>query len=223
MMRALRLVTASVLALAWWVPSTAPLHAAAEAIVLVWQPRGAPADVDDGVHLGLSEAQQTAKLLGRDVRLEAAAAHPFATIVHGANGVSLQSAGCDFRLAPSPAERASLLAAWKKRSGKDGEYRIAVWHPTLKQFGGSDLNERFTRQFHTPMTEGAWLGWVAVKAALEAALRGNGPPCGAIRDIEFDGHKGALLSFRNGVLQQPLYVIESDGAGGKVVGKVADQ
>jgi len=75
-MRAFRLVTASAVALASLVPSPAPLHAAAEAIVLVWQPSGAPADVDDGVHLGLSEAQQTAKLLGRDVRLEAAAALP---------------------------------------------------------------------------------------------------------------------------------------------------
>src|SRR5690348_381929 len=136
-MRAFRLVTATALALACGVPSRAPVHAAAEAIVLEWHPGDRQADVEHRVHLGLPEAEQTAKLLGRDVRLEAAAAHPFATIVQGTSGVSLQSAGCDFRLAPSPAERAALLAAWKKRSGKDGEYRIAVWHPTLKQFGGS--------------------------------------------------------------------------------------
>jgi hypothetical protein len=222
-MHGFRFATAAALALAASLSARLPLHAAAGPIVLVWQPNGSPADVDDGVHLGVSEAQQTAKLLGREIRLEAAAAHPFAAIAYDADGVALKSAGCDFRLAPSTAERASLLDAWKKRNGKNGDYHVAVWHSSLKQFGGSDLNERFTRQFHRPMTEGAWLGWVAVKAALEAALRADGPACAAIRDIQFDGHKGALLSFRDGVLQQPLYIVESDAAGGKVVGQVAEK
>jgi len=223
-MRALSVALGTVVAaLVAFVPGAARVHAEAGAIVLVWQPNGAPVDLNDGVRLGVSEAQQTAKLLGRDIRLEATAAHPFATIVQESNGVGLKAAGCEFRLAPSPAERASLLAAWKTRSAQNGDYRIAVWHSSLKQFGGADLNERFTRQFHTPMTEGAWLGWVAVKAALEAALRADGPACAAIRGIQFDGHKGALLSFAKGVLQQPLYVVESDGAGGKVVGEVPDR
>lgn len=199
------------------------IRAATSPIVLVWHSSGAPADVHDGVKMSIAEAQQTAKLLGREVRLETEAAHPFATIEADARGVSLTSGSCTFQLAPSEAERASLLSDWKKRSGKNGDYRIVVWHSSLKQFGGVDLNERFTRQFHAPMTEGAWLGWVAVKSAVEAALRANGPACAAIRDIQFDGHKGALLSFKNGVLQQPLYVIEKTVDGEKVVGQVPER
>jgi hypothetical protein len=201
----------------------APVRGAADAVVLVWQSSGAPADVNDGVRMGASEAQQTAKLLGRDVRLEPRAARPFAAIVQDSRGVSLESGHCTFKLAPSAAERAAILSDWKQRNGRDGDYRVAVWHSSLKQFGGVDLNERFTRQFHAPMTEGGWLGWVAVKAAVEAALRSNAPACAAIRDIQFDGHKGALLSFRNGVLQQPLYVIENAGGAEKVVGQVPEK
>lgn len=213
---------ATAVAIGLLVPALA-VQAAAAAIVLAWQPAGAPADVNEGVQMGVAEAQQTAKLLGRDVRLEPHAPRAFATIAFTADGLSLRSGGCTFELAPSAKERASLLADWTKRNGKGGDYRIAVWHSTLKQFGGVDLNERFMRRFHEPMTEGAWLGWVAVKAAVEAALRGSGAPCAAIRAIEFDGHKGALLSFRNGVLQQPLYVIESDADGGKVVAQVRER
>ena len=201
----------------------AALTAAAGDIVLAWQSAGAPADVADGVQLGVAEARQTAKLLGRDVRVDPRAAKPFATIAHGPGGVSLRSGGCTFHLAPSASQRASLLAEWEKRSGRSGDYRLAAWHSSLKQFGGVDLNERFLRRFHAPMSEGAWLGWVAVKAAVEAALRATGPPCSAIRAIEFDGHKGALLSFKNGVLEQPLYVIETDGNGDKVVAQVPER
>jgi len=187
-----------------------PLHAASDAIVLVWAPAGAPPDVSNGVALGAAEAQQTAALLGRTVQLESDAGRPFATIVSAANGVSLRAAGCTFQLSPSAEAKADILARWKQENARNGEYRIAVWHASLKQFGGSDLNERYTRRFHEPMTEGAWLGWVAVKAAVESALRDSAPACAAIGRLQFDGHKGAALSFRNGVLQQPLYVVEGD-------------
>ena len=196
------------------------LHAAANSIVLVWHAGGAPADVNDGIQMGLTEAQQTAQLLGRDVRVVPEARQAFATITDDANGVTLEAGSCTFRLSPSRDEREALLSDWKKRSGRTGDYRLAVWHSSLKQYGGVDLNERFTRRFHRPMTDDAWLGWVAVKAAVEAALRSSGPACEAIRNLQFDGHKGAALAFANGVLQQPLYIIENAGGGEKVVGQV---
>jgi len=198
-----------------------PAGAAADAIVLVWTSSGAPPDVDNGVHLGANEAQRTAALLGRTVRVEPRATAAFATIVYEAGGVALRSGtGCTFQLAPTADAKTAALVDWKKQSGKDGEYRIAVWHPSLKQFGGVDLNERFTRQFHQPMGDGAWLGWVAVKASVEAALRATGTPCESIANLQFDGHKGASLSFRNGVLQQPLYVVQKTSEGEKVVAQV---
>ena len=200
--------------------AVAPLHASPDAIVLVWQPGGAPSDINQGVQMGIAEAQQTATLLGRSVRLEAHAVHPFAAIVSDADGVSLKAGACTFRLNPSQAQREAVLSEWKKRTGKDGAYHVAVWHPSLRQFGGSDLNERFTRRFHQPMTDEAWLGWVGVKAAVEAALREGGTACAALEHLQFDGHKGASLSFVNGVLRQPLYVVERSAGGERVLAQV---
>jgi hypothetical protein len=219
-----RRALAVVLAACGWIGLSLPLRASQDAIVLQWQPSGAPADVVKGVEMGAAEAQQTATLLGRTVRLEPRAARPFASIVSDAGGVSLEAGeSCTFRLSPTPAERRTALSNWTQRSGKSGDFAIALWDASLEQFGASDLNERFTRRFHEPMTEGAWLGWVAVKAAVEAALRAQGSACDTLRGLQFDGHKGAALAFTNGVLRQPLYVVEHGPAGNRVVAEIRDR
>jgi hypothetical protein len=71
------------------------------------------------------------------------------------------------------------------------------------------------------MTEGAWAGWAAVKAIVEAGLRAQGSsPCADLGALRFDAHKGALLTFRDGALRQPTYVVERTPAGGRVVAEL---
>jgi hypothetical protein len=102
-----------------------------------------------------------------------------------------------------------LRVALTPVSGKGDAAWVAEWHASLVKFGASDLNERFTRAFHAPMTPRAWCAWVAVKAVGEAALRG-GPgadACRALAALRFDGHKGMPLSFQDGELVQPLCLV----------------
>ena len=132
-----------------------------------------------GIRFGAEEAKHTAKLLGRDFELVTG---PAATTIHGPV-VIITANGKTFRI--SPREK-------------------AAWHPSLKKFGAGELNERFLRETKHPMDEAAWLGWVAVKIAAEAALRGQD-----IGKIKIDGHKGVPLKFdAAGNLIQPLYVVK---------------
>ena len=195
---------------------------AATPIVIAWTAAGAPEDVARGVQMGVEEGRQTAALLQRDVRVEAAAPHPFASIRAEGGQVTIAGpANCTFRLLPADAERAALLAAWRKEHASPGDMAIAAWHPSLVRYGAGELNERFTRAFHEPMTEGAWAGWAAVKAIVEAALRATAAnPCGDLAALRFDAHKGALLTFQRGDLRQPLYVIDRTPAGGRVVAEL---
>lgn len=88
-----------------------------------------------------------------------------------------------------------------------------AWHPSLRRYGAAQLNERFQARTGRGMDEDAWYGWIAVKLALESALRGR--PLGEART---DGHKGEPLEFRDGRLHQPLYVVVHDGDGPEVIG-----
>lgn len=84
--------------------------------------------------------------------------------------------------------------------------RIALWDATLEKYGAAQLNDRFRSFAHVPMDGAAWAGWLGVKIAWESFLRGRSSP----GDLQFDGHKGAPLSFRawDHQLRQPLYAIE---------------
>ena len=133
-----------------------------------------------GIRFGAEEARHTARLLGRDFELITG---PAAITIRGPV-VSIVANGKSYRI--SPREK-------------------AAWHPSLKKFGAGELNERFQRETKHPMDEAAWLGWVAVKIAAEAALRGQ-----EIGKVRIDGHKGVPLKFdAQGDLIQPLYVIRS--------------
>ena len=66
------------------------------------------------------------------------------------------------------------------------------------------------------MTPGAYAGWIAVKALVEAALRPAAPNdrCAGLARLRFDGHKGRPLTFDrlSRALQQPLYVVNQGRA-----------
>ena len=125
----------------------------------------------------------------------------------------VDSGGCEtppLRLRLPPHQRETLLA----EAGSPGS-RVEEWHPSLQRFGAQELNERYERWAHAPMSAESWAGWFATKVAAEATLRLPrvtrqalvGPDA-----VTFDGHKGSPLRFdASGVLQQPVYLIDASG------------
>lgn len=87
-----------------------------------------------------------------------------------------------------------------------------AWHSSLKRYGAAQLNDRFKKETGQEMEEEAWFGWIGVKLLAEAIFRDQ-----AVADIRLDGHKGALLRFTEGVLQQPLYVLDCTSTPEKVL------
>lgn len=83
--------------------------------------------------------------------------------------------------------------------------RIALWDSKLERYGAAQLNDRYRAYAKEPMNDLAWAGWFAVKVAWESFARGPRD----LTSMEFDGHKGAQLSFRawDHQLRQPLYAV----------------
>lgn len=102
--------------------------------------------------------------------------------------------------------------------------RAVLWSSRLEKYGASQLNDRFSAAYSAPMSPAAWAGWFAVKAVWEAMLRSRSDDPSSIaaymasESAEFDGHKGAPLSFRkwDHQLRQPLYALDDSGKGGGV-------
>lgn len=95
---------------------------------------------------------------------------------------------------------------------------IKLWDSSLEKYGAAQLNDRFRSTFNRPMDGAAWCGWFATKAVWESLLRMKGKGAMGIRDhllldtTQFDGHKGAPLSFRvaDNQLRQPLYALTTE-------------
>jgi len=114
----------------------------------------------------------------------------------------------------------TMISSAKSSLTAPGNASVAIelWHPSLERYGGSQLNDRYRARFGRPMTSSAWAGWVAVKIAWEASLRARsveGPALVAFLEkdgSQFDGHKGAPLSFRvwDHQLRQPLYAVSNN-------------
>jgi len=131
-----------------------------------------------------------------------------------------------FAVATPPAARSTALRRWAARqrgaapqlapapTRSRGAMWASDWHPALERNGGAQLADRYRRRFHRPMSEAAWHGWVAVKAAAEAALRASGGDlAAALRALTLDAHVGAPLRFdANGVLAHPLFLVRGDGS-----------
>ena len=206
---------------------------------------GLAGEAKRGLEFGVKEAAVAARLLGLDVQLDGqqGAAEPVGVVAPGISvappappGVPLVALAvsdeqppdaCTFRVAATAAQRRDALDRWRARSGGsasgDGELQAVEWHHSLKRYGASEVNERFTKETGTAMTPEAWVAWFAVKALVENALRGSGPDlCERLGRGRFDGHKGRVLSFSaaSRTLVQPLYVIRPDGRGGTVLGEV---
>ncbi|HZI99655.1 MAG TPA: hypothetical protein VFD22_03255 [Gemmatimonadaceae bacterium] len=95
---------------------------------------------------------------------------------------------------------------------------IKLWDSSLEKYGAAQLNDRFRSTFIRAMDSSAWCGWFAAKVVWESLLRMKGKGATGIRDhllsdsTQFDGHKGAPLSFRSWdhQLRQPLYAVSHD-------------
>jgi len=88
-----------------------------------------------------------------------------------------------------------------------------AWHWTFERFGAPQLNSRFVRATKgRHMSSADWAAWVAVKAIVQARVRGKSPEFDAMsaymrgNSIRIDGFKGVALSLRpwNNQLRQPI-------------------
>jgi ABC-type branched-subunit amino acid transport system substrate-binding protein len=93
--------------------------------------------------------------------------------------------------------------------------RIVLWSSALEKYGAAQLNDRFRLQFGYAMDSPAWAGWIAVKIIWESMVRMG--ERSTLSDYliadrsQFDGHKGAPLSFRSWdhQLRQPLLAVDT--------------
>ncbi len=169
-----------------------------------------------GAALGLDEARRVGELL--HVEISSGPTSEFVLI--GAAPPKQATAalflavggpdGAAWNVTSSPAFRQQALARHPDRK----ELRAADWHSGLMKFGAEELNVRFRRRFNQPMDERAWHGWIAVKCAVELALRyPGGSPKAKIGELRLDGHKGMMLRFdpKDRHLVQPVYLVDAAG------------
>jgi hypothetical protein len=92
-----------------------------------------------------------------------------------------------------------------------GSKSVKLWDAGLERYGAAQLNDRFEDFARAPMDSAAWAGWIAVKIAWETFLQAPTSLSAymASDKAQFDGHKGAPLSFRSWdrQLRQPLYAV----------------
>jgi hypothetical protein len=188
----------------------------------------------DGLAMGLSEARRAASLYSRepisvvdgsaDVVVGMSESYPDTHSVYlncGARS-NLYRARCDSRVFHIEASEAMYANASRMARMPS----VHLWSPALERYGAAQLNDRFRSEFHRDMDSDAWCAWFAVKIVWESAMRMRGDGPEALRHhlsnqaTQFDGHKGAPLSFRSPdhQLRQPLYAI----AGGRPPQDVPD-
>ena len=175
-----------------------------------------------GASLGVEEARRVGELL----HVEIAAAPTSDFVLVGAAPPRQETKalflamsggagpeGTAWNVTSSPIFRQQAL----NRHADRKDLRAVDWHSGLMKFGAEELNVRFRRRFDQPMDERSWHGWVAVKCAVELALRyPGGNPKAKIGELRLDGHKGMMLRFdpKDRHLVQPVYLVD---AGGKMV------
>jgi hypothetical protein len=175
-----------------------------------------------GASLGVEEARRVGELL--HVEIAAAPTSDFVLIgaapprqeakalflaVSGGAGPAGPE-GTAWNVTSSPAFRQQAL----NRHADRKDLRAVDWHSGLMKFGAEELNVRFRRRFDQPMDERSWHGWVAVKCAVELALRyPGGNPKERIGELRLDGHKGMMLRFdpQDRHLVQPVYLVDAEG------------
>ena len=99
----------------------------------------------------------------------------------------------------------------------DGGLVAVAWSPKFDRFGAPQVTRRLTKAVGRPMGAHDWPAWLAGKALVSAAVampKGTAAAFAkALAEVEVDGSKGVLMSFRtwDGQLRQPVML--SDGQG----------
>lgn len=216
-----------------------PGLAGARSIGVARGPDAAGSEATKGLRFGLLEAKRTLQLRGRSLewveRDGPAAATSLAhsgvelLVVAGNAGVvpaggapvvrvpltdddRSTCGGEEWLVGPAPEQRAAVIATYRAaHAASPAELAVAAWHPALERYGAQQLNERYRAFAREPMTEYAWLGWIAIRVVLEAALRGPAAAQLRLKTFGVDGHKGTVLRFDpyGRRLQQPLYVCDA--------------
>ncbi|HUQ20626.1 MAG TPA: hypothetical protein VM099_13510 [Gemmatimonadaceae bacterium] len=141
---------------------------------------------------------------------------PFLNVAATGNG--LRRDQCPGNLYHIAASDAMIASAKQTLSPSQSGASIELWDKSLEKYGASQLNDRFQNRAGRPMTSHAWAGWFALKVAWETALRAQSSAPSALLGVldkngmQYDGHKGAPLSFRSWdhQLRQPLYAVERE-------------
>ena len=179
---------------------------------------GASADLRRGIEFGIAEMAHTARLMRRQVVLATDGFSAPTAIIVATASAPIPTGETVVRIHASPLPTGAESCEFSV-APPDSKTEVTAWHPSLTRYGASELNDRFARRFAAGMNEGAYLGWVAVKAIVEAELRRSSGEnlCQAVAALRFDGHKGRALNFdpSTRTLSQPLYTIRA----GKVVGE----
>ncbi|MCD6077925.1 MAG: hypothetical protein K0R89_1863, partial [Ramlibacter sp.] len=99
----------------------------------------------------------------------------------------------------------------------DAGLSAQAWAPRFDRYGAPQLERRFARAAHRPMTGFDWAAYIAAKALLQAALEQAAAPNAAQvlkalsrPDFTLDGFKGVRLGFRawDRQLRQPLLLTD---------------
>lgn len=93
-----------------------------------------------------------------------------------------------------------------------------AWHRAWERHGAPQLNQRFRKLAGRDMADNDYAAWIAVKAAIEAAVRTGSTDTARIAAflrsdaLNLDTYKGAIGSFRdwNGQLRQPILLATHD-------------
>jgi ABC transporter substrate binding protein (PQQ-dependent alcohol dehydrogenase system) len=88
----------------------------------------------------------------------------------------------------------------------------SAWSPVFEQWGATQLQLRFLKAAHRPMTDRDYGAWMAMRALGEAATRTHSVDPATIagfihgKDFELAAFKGSRLSFRpwDGQLREPV-------------------
>ncbi len=126
-----------------------------------------------------------------------------------------------FHTAPTKAMLAAAEAQWGQAHPEDQDVEAHGWRAGFFKFSARELNRRFKQAQGAPMDSDAWAAWAAVKLYSDAVANNPDADGEALirylrQDMEFDGAKGAFLTFREtGQLRQPLLLT----VGGKLRGE----
>jgi len=226
-------------------------------VVLVVDDTTARRSLVRGATLGAEEASHTGALFGTaltlrvetrasfDSALRAAAAGPSGSASlylvagdsslcalvaqqGGSTATPVLDTGCPATSGPPVPAVYSLDARTPAAAATDSTH-VELWHPSLERFGAEQLNARFRRRFAAAMDSDAWMGWFAMKIALDLALHAHSASSAALLQqladphAAFDGQKGRPLRFDAAThrLSQPLYRVAGSGDSSHVVAEVA--